>query len=89
MKDSLAFLDGIKNGKISLEEAKNNQQISLDHLNMIRKGNKSAEQKRTLANINILFNARNSAIKFIKDYGSMILEAKNWQKNKKEQDLKY
>ena len=76
MKDPLAFLDGIKNGKISLEEAKNNQQIYLDHLNIIRKGNKNAEQKRTLANINILFNARNSAIKFIEDYGSMILEAK-------------
>ena len=26
--------------------------------------------------MNVLFNARNNAIKFIKDYGSMILEAK-------------
>ena len=33
-------------------------------------------KKETLANINILFNARNNAIKFIEDYGSMILEAK-------------
>ena len=32
--------------------------------------------KKTLANINVLFNARNNAIKFIEDYGSMILEAK-------------
>ena len=29
-----------------------------------------------MVNINILFNARNSAIKFIEDYGSTILEAK-------------
>ena len=33
-------------------------------------------EKRTLANINILFNARNNAIQFVQDYGSMILEAK-------------
>ena len=33
--------------------------------------------KKTLANINIHFNARNNAIKFIEDYGSKILEAKN------------
>ena len=32
--------------------------------------------KRTLANINIFYNARNNAIQFIQDYGSMILEAK-------------
>ena len=32
------------------------------------------KNKKTLANINILFNARNDAIKFIEDYGSMILE---------------
>ena len=42
----------------------------------MRKGNKNDNQKRTLANINILFNARNNAIKFIEDYGSMILDAK-------------
>ena len=34
------------------------------------------KKKKILANINIHFNARNSAIKFIEDYGSMILEAK-------------
>ena len=87
--DPLTLLDEIKKGKISLEQAKNNQQNYLEYLNTIRKGNKNDEQRKTLANINVLFNARDSAIKFIEDYGSMILEAKNWQKNKKEQDLKY
>ena len=43
------------------------------------KGNKSAEQKKL---INIIFNARNNAIKFIEDYGSMILEAKRLAKQK-------
>ena len=33
-------------------------------------------KNKTLANINIHFNARNNGIKFIEDYGSMILEAK-------------
>ena len=55
MKDPLTFLDGIKKGIISLEEAKYNQQIFLVHLNTIRKGNKNAEQKITLENINIFF----------------------------------
>ena len=40
------------------------------------KGNKNDNQKRALANINILYNARKQAIKFIEDYGSMILEVK-------------
>ena len=30
---------------------------------------KMLNKKKTLANINVLFNARNSAIKFIEDYG--------------------
>ena len=33
-------------------------------------------KKKTLANINLHFSARNNAIKFIEDYGSMILEGK-------------
>ena len=64
---------------MSLEEAKNIQKY-LDYLNIIRKGNKNAEQRKTLANINILYNARNNAIKFTEDYGSMILEAKKHAK---------
>ena len=43
---------------------------------MIRRGNINASQKRALPNINILFNARDNAIKFIEGYGSMILKAK-------------
>ena len=64
---------------MSLEEAKNLQQDYENHLKEIRKGNKD-DEKRTLANINVLFNARNNAIKFIEDYGSMILEAKRLAK---------
>ena len=75
-EDPLVFLNDIKKGKISLEEGKFLQQDYEKDLKEIRKGNKGAEQKKTSANINVLFNARNNAIKFIKDYRSMILEAK-------------
>ena len=84
LTDPLTFLDEIKKGKMSLEEAKNYQQNYLDYLNIIRKGNKNAEQKNTLANINIHFNARNNAIKFIEDCGSMILEANRLAKEEQE-----
>ena len=73
---------------MSLEEGKNSQQNYLDYLNIIRKGNKNANQKNTLANINIHFNARNSAIKFIEDYSSMVLEAKKLAKEQEGTGLK-
>ena len=88
LKDPLTFLNEIKKGKMSLEEVKNIQQNYLNFLNIIRKGNKNANQKNTLANINIHFNARDSAIKFIEDYGSMILEAKNLAKEQEGTGLK-
>ena len=46
LKDPLIFLEVIKKGEISLEEAKNRQQNYLDYLNIIRKRNKNAEQKK-------------------------------------------
>ena len=88
MKDPIALLNDIKKGKISLEEAKEKQKDYYDYLNTIRKGNKSANQKRTLANINIFINARDNAIKFIEDYSSMILEAKKLVKEQEGTGLK-
>ena len=76
IEDSITFLGKIKKGKISLKEAKDQQQNYHNYLNMIRRGNINASQKRTLPNINILFNARDNAIKFIEGYGSIILKAK-------------
>ena len=86
--DPLTFLDEIKKGKMSLEEAKKNQKKYLEYLNTIRKGNKNPEQRKTLANINIHFNARDNAIKFIEDSGSMILEAKKLAKEQEGTGLK-
>ena len=46
LKDPLTFLNEIKKGEISLEEAKDSQQNYLYYLNIIRKGNKNVEQKK-------------------------------------------
>ena len=88
IKDPITFLDNTKKGKISLKEAKDQQQNYWNYLNTIRRGNKNDIQKRTLANINILFNARDNAIKFIKDYSSMILEEKELAKEQEGTGLK-
>ena len=76
IKDSMTLLKDISDGKISVEEATDKQENYYNYLKKIRKGNKSAVQKRTLANISVLFNARDNVIKYVEDYSSMILEAK-------------
>ena len=88
LEDPLTFLNEIKKGETSLEEAKATQQNYLDYLNIIRKGNKNAEQRKSLVNINMLYNARSDAIKFIEDYGSMILEAKTLAREQEGTELK-
>ena len=82
LDDPLTFLNNIKKGKISLNKAIEQQRNYYNYLNIIQIGNKNANQKKVLANANILYNARNSAIKFIQEYGSMILEAKRPAKQK-------
>ena len=88
IKDPITFLNNNKEGKISIQEAKDQQKNYYNYLNTIRKGNKSANQKRTLANINILFNARNNAIKFYEDYGSMVFEARKLTREQEGEELK-
>ena len=88
IKDPITFLNNIKEDKISIQEAKDKQENYYNYLNKIRKGDKSANQKRTLSNINILFNARDNAIKFYEDYSSMILEAKKLAREQEGEGLK-
>ena len=76
LKDSVAFLDSIKNREISMEEVRHKQEEFNTYLTKIRVLNKSEKQKKTLANINKLFDRRDDAIKFVDDYGSMIFEVK-------------
>ena len=88
IKDPIVLLNDIKKGKRSLEEAKEKRKDYYNYLNTIRKENKSANQKRTLAYINIFINARDNVIKFIEDYSSMILEAKKLAKEQEGTRLK-
>ena len=75
-KGPVDFLNEIRKGEITMEQAKDSQEDFNNYLKTIRRGNKTKKQGATLANINRLFNGRNDAIKFIEDYGSVILEAK-------------
>ena len=77
LDDRLTFLNNIKKGKISMDKAMEQQYNFRRYLNLIRIGNKNDNQKRTLANINVFYNARDNAIQFIHDYDRMILEAKD------------
>ena len=67
-----------------MNKAIEQQQNFYKYLNIIRIRNKNDNQKKVLANANILFNGKNSAIKFIEDYVSMILEAKRLAKEEQE-----
>ena len=68
LDDPIAFLNNIKKGEISMEKAIKQQHNFYKYLNLIRIGNKNDNQKRTLANVNVFYNARENANKFIQDY---------------------
>ena len=75
--DPLTLLKKFRDGKMTIERAKELQEDLNNSIKKLRKGNKTQEQKKkTLENLNILFNGRSEAIKFYSDYSSMILEAK-------------
>ena len=75
-KDPISLLNDIKEGKTTLKETKDRQRNYKYYLNIIRKGNKNSVQKRILSNIENHYDARESVIKFIEDYGTMVFEAK-------------
>ena len=64
LDDPLTLLNNIKKGKISMGKAMEQQYNFHKYLNLIRIGNKNDNQKRTLANINAFYNARDNAIQF-------------------------
>ena len=75
--NALKIIDKIRNGKIELADVIKNREKFKSHLSEIKKGSKkSKEQKNTLYNIEMLYKARNKAIKFYDDYSSMMYEAK-------------
>ena len=84
LKYPVAFLDSIRKREVSNEEVRHKQEEFNRYLKKIKIGNKSVKlKKKTLPDINKLFNGRNDAFKFVDDYGSMILEAKRDTHEKK------
>ena len=70
----------MQKGEIKLSDVKNDRTIFKSHLGEIKKGNnkkRSRQQKNAIYNIEMLYKARNEAIKFYDDYSSMVSEAKN------------
>ena len=81
VKDPITLLNDIKEKKITIKQAKTSSENFNNHLKMIQRGKNTEEQKKTLANINMLFNGRTDSIKFVEDYDSMIVEAKRKSSN--------
>ena len=59
-----------------MEKAVKQQYDFRKYLNLMRIGNKNDNQKRTLANIKVFYNARDNAIHLIQDYSRMTLEVR-------------
>ena len=59
-----------------MEKAVKQQYDFRKYLNLMRIGNKNDNQKRTLANIKVFYNARDNAIQLIQDYSRMTLEVR-------------
>ena len=76
--NALGIINNIRDRKKNLSEVKNNQEKFKLYLGKITKGAKKAkEQKNIIYNIEILYKARNEAIKFYDDYSLMMSEAKS------------
>ena len=78
--NAFSLLDKLRDGKISLADAKKKDQAeSKSNLSEIKKGNKkhrSEEQKNTLYNVERLYKARNIVIEFFDDYSLVVSETK-------------
>ena len=75
--NAFVLLDKMRDGKISLVDAKNDQAEFKSNLNEIKKGNKThrlKNKKNALYNIEMFYKARNKGIAFFDDYSSMVSE---------------
>ena len=76
--NAFGLLDKIRDGKISLTDARNDQAEFKSNVSEIKKGDKkhrSKEQKNTLHNIEMLYKTRNSVVEFFDNYSSIVSKA--------------
>ena len=79
--NALDIINKIRDGKKDLAGVKRNQEEFKYYSGEIKKGSKkSKEQKNSLYNIEMLYKARNEAIKFYEDYSLIMSEAKTKSK---------
>ena len=76
--NALDIINNIKNGEIRVIDVKNNQDKFKSNLSDVKEthGGRTKERKNTLYNIEMLYKARNEAIKFFDNYSLKIYEAK-------------
>ena len=88
-ENAFNIITKIQNGEIELAELKRNQEKFKSYLGEIKKGSKkSKEQRNTIYNIEMLYNARKEAIEFYDDYSLVMSEAKTKAKATKGTGLK-
>ena len=81
--NALDTVNKIRDGKTDLADVKNNQKKSKFFLGTIQKETNQKSKKNTLYNIEMLYKARNEAIKFYDDYSAMMSETKYKAKQNK------
>ena len=81
--DSKELFNAIKNNQIKFAEVKNKQNEFLNKLSNIKIGKKTTEQKEVINNLEKLYNSKEEAIKFFRDYIEMLSNAKYNAKKKK------
>ena len=78
--NAFGLLDKMRDGKISLVDAKNDQVEFKSNLNEIKKGSKThrlKNKKNAFYNIEMFYKARNKGIAFFDDYSSMVSETES------------
>ena len=74
--NAVGIINKIRDGKEDLADVKYNQKRFRYYVDGIKKGAKNQKNKKTICNIEMLYKARNEAIKFYDDYSLMMSEAK-------------
>ena len=79
LQDSITFLNNIGEDKVTFGPERNKKEAFNGYLRSIKKGNKYGKQNTKHHVILICFiKARNSAIKFLSDCSSIVIQSRNF-----------
>ena len=74
-KNYKELFNATKNNQIKFSEVKNKQDNFLKKLNKVKMGKKTNEQKKVINNLEKLYNSREEAINFFRDYFEILSDA--------------